>query len=59
MSLWLTIEKPFIYDEEVLGAVYLHTPVQRFRNKSNVFKFFMFAVAVSIVISIILVYIFH
>ncbi|HPD00190.1 MAG TPA: ATP-binding protein [Acetivibrio sp.] len=56
---WLTIEKPFIYDGEVLGAVYLHTPVPEVqRARSNVFKFFMVAVAVSIVISIILVYIF-
>lgn len=56
---WLTVEKPFIYEGEVLGAVYLHTPIPEVqRARSNVFKFFIFAVAVSIVISIILIYIF-
>ncbi len=56
---WLTIEKPFVYDGKVLGAVYLHTPVPEVqRARSSVFKFFMFAVAISIIISIVLVYIF-
>ncbi|GAE89151.1 two-component sensor kinase yycG [Acetivibrio straminisolvens JCM 21531] len=56
---WLTIEKPFLYNEKVLGAIYLHTPVPEVqRARSSVFKFFMSAVAVSIIISIILVYIF-
>ena len=56
---WLTIEKPFIHNGEVLGAVYLHTPIPEVqRARSSVFKFFIFAVMISIVFSIILVYIF-
>ncbi|MFZ5988286.1 MAG: sensor histidine kinase [Bacillota bacterium] len=56
---WLTIEMPFRYNEEILGAVYLHTPVPEIqRARTTVFKFFMFSVTVSVIISIVLVYIF-
>lgn len=56
---WLTIGKPFTYNGKILGAVYLHTPVPEVqRARSSVFKFFIFAVVISIIISIVLIYIF-
>jgi len=51
---WLTIGKPFTYNGKILGAVYLHTPVPEVqRARSSVFKFFIFAVVISIIISIV------
>lgn len=56
---WLTIQKPFTYNGEVLGAVYLHTPIPEVqRARTTVFKFFIFSVAISVLVSIALVYIF-
>lgn len=56
---WLTIEKPFRYEGSVQAAVYLHTPIPEIqRVRTSVFGFFMTSVAVSVLISIILVYIF-
>lgn len=56
---WLTVEKPFIYNGEVISAVYLHTRVPEInRTISSVFKLFVIAVTFSIIISTVLVYIF-
>jgi|LSQX01.3.fsa_nt_gb signal transduction histidine kinase len=58
-SYWLTIERTFIYNGEIAGAVYLHTKMPQVNSAvNNVLRFFMFSVAVAIIISILLVYIF-
>ena len=58
-SEWLTIEKPFIYKGEILGAVYLHTKIPEISKAvTTIFKFFILSVAVAILISIVLVYVF-
>jgi len=55
---WLTVEIPFTYGGEVVGAVYLHTPAPEiYRMRTAVLRFFVISVAVSAVISVILVYI--
>ncbi|TYQ12949.1 UNVERIFIED_CONTAM: signal transduction histidine kinase [Acetivibrio alkalicellulosi] len=55
---WLTIARPFVYEDIILG-VYLHTPIPEVqRARTVVFKFFIISVGVSVVISIILVYVF-
>lgn len=56
---WLTVARPLVIDEEVILAVYLHTPTPEVeRARTVVFDFFIFSVGVSVVISIILIYIF-
>ena len=56
---WLTLEKPFIYKEKILGAVYLHTPTPEVnRLRTSVLRFFMLSVTFSILISIIIAYLF-
>lgn len=56
---WLTIEKPLMYDNEIYGAVYLHTPTPEVQKaRTSVFKFFLLAVAISVLVSILLVYVF-
>ncbi|MCX7711537.1 MAG: cell wall metabolism sensor histidine kinase WalK [Clostridia bacterium] len=56
---WLTIEKRLKYKDHVVGAVYLHTPIPEVnRLRTSVFRLFQFAVTISILISIVLVYIF-
>lgn len=61
---WLTLQKRFMYksdniNEEIIAAVYFHTPIPEIQKaRSSVFRFFMISVLVSIIISIILVYIF-
>lgn len=56
---WLTIEKPLIIQGEVEGAVYFHTPLPKIQEaRSTVLKFFMSSVAISVILSIFLVYIF-
>lgn len=58
-SYWLTIERPFIYKGEVLGAVYLHTRIPEIsRAINNIFRFFFLSVAAAVVVSIALIYIF-
>ncbi|MCX7843024.1 MAG: cell wall metabolism sensor histidine kinase WalK [Clostridia bacterium] len=56
---WLTIQKPFKYNDKVIGAIYLHTPIPEVnRLRTSVFRFFMLSVGVSVLISILLVYLF-
>ncbi|MCX7921274.1 MAG: cell wall metabolism sensor histidine kinase WalK [Clostridia bacterium] len=57
---WITIEKPLKDNkEQIIGAVYLHAPISEInKTRTSVFGFFMVSVAVSILISIVLVYIF-
>ncbi|MDQ2085021.1 ATP-binding protein [Herbivorax sp. ANBcel31] len=56
---WLTIARPLKIDEEVALAVYLHTPIPEVeRARTVVFNFFIFSVFISIMISIVLIYIF-
>lgn len=56
---WLVIETPFIYNGKVKGVVYLSTPISEVKKtRTVVINFFLVSVAVSIFISIILVYIF-
>jgi len=56
---WLTIQKPFRYKGKVEAAVYLHTPIPEMqRARASVFRLFMASVAVSILISIVLGYVF-
>ncbi|NLD48329.1 MAG: cell wall metabolism sensor histidine kinase WalK [Clostridiaceae bacterium] len=58
-SYWLTIQRPFVYKGEVLGAVYLHTRIPEIsRAINNIFRFFFLSVAAAIVVSIALVYVF-
>jgi len=56
---WLTIEKPYIYNGEIQGAVYLTKRIPEInRARTIVFKFYIIAVSVAVVISVLLVYIF-
>jgi signal transduction histidine kinase len=61
---WLTMGKPFShsiegYIEPFRGVIYMHTPIPEVnRARSSVFNYFMISVAVSIAVTIILVYIF-
>lgn len=56
---WLTIEKPLIYDNQVQGAVYLHTPTPEIQKaRSSVFRYFILSVVVSVIFSIIPIYLF-
>lgn len=56
---WLTVARPLKIDGEVILAVYLHTPIPEVeRARTIVFNFFIFSVAVSVIISIVLIYIF-
>ncbi len=61
---WLVVQKPFRYkdasgNENIIAAVYLNTPVTKINEaRTTVFNFFIVAVLISAVISIILVYIF-
>lgn len=61
---WLTIQKPFKYKVsnypgDITGVIYLHTPIPEIqRARYLLFRFFMISVAVSIIISIVLVYVF-
>lgn len=60
--LWLTVEKPFKYDYsgvDITGVIYMNTPMPEIlKVRYSVFKFFLISVLVSILISIVLVYIF-
>ncbi|HHX17520.1 MAG TPA: cell wall metabolism sensor histidine kinase WalK [Clostridium sp.] len=56
---WLTIARPLKFDGEVVLAIYLHTPIPEVeRARTVVFNFFIFSVVVSVIISVILIYIF-
>lgn len=56
---WLTIEEPVIYNKKVIAAVYFNTPMPEIhRVRTSVFRFFMLSVSASILISILLIYIF-
>lgn len=61
---WLTVQVPFRYtiqvnDKAFKAAVFLHTPVPEVvKARTSVFNFFLWAVLVAIIISILLVYIF-
>lgn len=60
---WLTIETPVIVNNsgknDKIAAVFLHTPVPEIQKaRTSVFTFYLVGVLISIIISIILVYIF-
>ncbi|MGI6778711.1 MAG: sensor histidine kinase [Acetivibrionales bacterium] len=61
---WLTVKIPFRYSisnysEDITGVVYMHTPLPEVqRARYLLFRFFIISVAVSIIISVFLVYIF-
>lgn len=61
---WLVLQKPFTYTDrngnsKIIAAIYLITPIAEInKTRSTVFEFFIIAVIVSGVISIILLYIF-
>ena len=61
---WLVVQKPFKYQdingkEQVIAAIYLNTPITQVNKaRATVFRFFIIAVIVSALISIVLVYIF-
>jgi signal transduction histidine kinase len=60
---WLTIETPVSLNDsgklQRVAAIYLHSPVPEIqRARTSVFTFYLFGVLISIIISIILVYIF-
>lgn len=61
---WLTIIMPFKYihenyEENVLAAVYLSTPIPEVQKaQRTVFNFFIFSAIISVLISIIVIYIF-
>ena len=61
---WLVLQKPFTYTDrngnsKIIAAIYLITPIAEInKTRSTVFVFFIIAVIVSGVISIILLYIF-
>jgi signal transduction histidine kinase len=61
---WLVVQKPFKYQdingkEQVIAAIYLNTPITQINKaRATVFRFFIIAVIVAALISIVLVYIF-
>jgi len=61
---WLTLEKPLRYKDEsgkekTIAAVFLHTPVPEVQKaRKSVFKLFEISMAIAVLISIALVYIF-
>ncbi len=56
---WLTIEKKIMYQNKIIGGIYLSTPVPEVQKaRSSVFEYFLISVSISILVSIILVYIF-
>lgn len=56
---WMTVQIPITYNDEVIAAVYVNTPIPEVqRARTSVFRFFFISIFVSIVISTVLVYIF-
>jgi len=62
--LWLTVAKPFKYSpegysEEISGVIYLHTPLPEIqKTRLSLFRLFLISIAVSVLISVVLVYVF-
>ena len=57
--MWLTVKKPVSYNNKVIGAVILHTPIPEVtKARSAVFKFFLLSALISIFITTILIYLF-
>jgi signal transduction histidine kinase len=53
------VAKPFLYNNTVEGAVYLSSPVPEVNKaRTNVIKFFIFSVLISIAVSVLLAYFF-
>lgn len=62
-DLWLTVGKSFQYKDtqgkDVMIIVYMNTPVGEVRTaRQAVFKYFLFSMAIAIVIAVLLIYIF-
>lgn len=56
---WLTIEKPFVYNDEVVGAIYLNVQVPEINKaRTTVLKFYIVSIGIAVIISALLVYIF-
>lgn len=56
---FLTIEKPIKYNNRIVGAVYLHTPVPEVgKLKKDVFNLFLISTLISLFIAMIFAYIF-
>lgn len=56
---WLTVEYPLTYNDSTIAAVYLMTPVPEIhKTRESVFRFFMLSVLISVLVSVVLVYIF-
>jgi len=57
---WLTIQKPLTYQNEIIAAVFLHTPIPEMqRVRTSVFRLFIVSVVISVFVSIIFGYIFY
>lgn len=55
---WLIIAKPFVYQREVLGAVYLMAEMPKIKEaRTSVFRFFIFSVVIAVFICVVPVYI--
>ncbi len=56
---WLTIEKPFVVNNNTKGAIYLSIRVPEINKaRTTVFKFYILSVSIAILVSALLVYIF-
>jgi len=56
---WLTIQKPYKYNGEIQGAIYLTKRIPEINKaRLTVFKFYIIAISIAVVISALLVYIF-
>jgi signal transduction histidine kinase len=57
-SEWLTIAKPYVSDNMIGAAVYIHTRVPEIRKvRVEVFSYFLISVGAAILVSVVLVYI--
>ena len=55
---WLTIERPFVYNGTVEGAVYLSTPIPEIvKARNSVIKLFGLSVLISVLVSVIIAFI--
>ncbi len=56
---WMTVQLPLGYNDEVIAAVFVNTPIPEMQKaRTSVFRFFIISVLFSAVISVVLVYIF-
>lgn len=56
---WLIIAKPLVYRGEIQGAIYLLAPMPKIQEaRTRVFRLFMMAVSIAVLISVILAYVF-